>query len=778
MNKWMTGTVLALALWAGGEPVQAEPIDMKNRQLIVGSDYVVEQTYDREAQKNVYHFVNEETGAHVRAPLDSTYDISIIAYGEDVLIERSRSVERFNLSTGESTQIASPQFYQAILDTDAERGRILLKMNLQEGVVIDLNGNVLHRFTGEAATFLSNGDVLVTSGEKTVILDATTFTEKDAFPMKDRVASLYSFKDEGVVLVRTEEGLYFYDDETRTLTYEAFAHEYHIDGVYMYDGKMYLINRMKLTTYDRNSRVLTTEPLEYSRNSSLWLKATSRGLLIEDTLYSGEDVYDFPKSISLSVPKTTKNWYTHTAYTPQLVVTTIGGQVLRPALNETLVDVPTNVTVRDDLRITEPGKVALTFTTAGLTFPWTQTFYDRVPLTVEASGTLTEITGKTAPNASVWVAYRQFDETQYRGTSVQADAEGVYRLKLGTTLWAGGKITVSHSSNTSLAEKVEVTTTEREAFDNGVALVSLSRYNGAVFKTAPGETVEIMYNDPYMRTGATAVADASGIVRFKKEFPINGRVYYKLGRDTDESYRMETVKEEYGLPTIDVTDVLLMKTNAVFSLKKDAGVSVRFLVDGQVVTAKQLSSTRYQLPVKPGATVTIRATNRTRTHDETVVLPTTLLSQLKINNEISSWTGIFLPNSAVTLTGPNGVTKATASATGRVTLRFPRFTTGQTVTLLSKDGIFRHQQKMAVTEGITPSITVGVITSTSRSVSAKANISYGTLTVSRGTTVLATRNVAATSSSLAIAPQRKGTKLTVKLVTPRGKVATKTVYVK
>ncbi|RHB49646.1 hypothetical protein DW881_07600 [Exiguobacterium sp. AM39-5BH] len=241
---------------------------------------------------------------------------------------------------------------------------------------------------------------------------------------------------------------------------------------------------------------------------------------------------------------------------------------------------------------------------------------------------------------------------------------------------------------------------------------------------------------------------------------------------------METVKEEYGLPTIDVTDVLLMKTNAVFSLKKDAGVSVRFLVDGQVVTAKQLSSTRYQLPVKPGATVTIRATNRTRTRDETVVLPATLLSQLKINNEISSWTGIFLPNSAVTLTGPNGVTKATASATGRVTLRFPRFTTGQTVTLLSKDGIFRHQQKMAVTEGITPSITVGVITSTSRSVSAKANISYGTLTVSRGTTVLATRNVAATSSSLAIAPQRKGTKLTVKLVTPRGKVATKTVYVK
>lgn len=778
MNKWMTGVVFALALWTGGTSAEAAPIDMKNRELIKGSDYVLERSYDQTTQKNVYHFVNDETGARVLAPLDSTYDISVVAYGDDVLIERSRSVERVNLATGESTQITSPQFYQAIVDTDVVRGRILLKMNLQEGVVIDLDGNVLHQFTGESSTFLDNGDLLVSGGMKTTILDASTFTEKDAFSMKDRVASLYSFKDEGVVLVRTEEGLYFYDDKSRTLTYEAFANEYHIDGVYMYDGKMYLINRMKLTTYDRTSRVLATEPLEYSRNSSLWLKATSRGLLIEDTLYSGEDVYDFPKAISLSVPKTTKNWYTHTPYTPEFVIKTVGGGVLRPRLSEALVDVPANVTVGDAINVTSPGKVALTFKAAGLTFPWTQTFYDQVPLTVESKGVLTEIKGTAAPNVYVWVAYRQFDETSYRGTSVQADSNGVFRYSLGAPLWTGGTVTVSHSSDTSLSEKIEVTTTEREAFDNGVTLVSLSRYNGAVFKTTPGETIEIMYNDPYMRTGATAVADASGIARFTNEFPKNGRVYYKKARDVDETYKMETVKDDYGLPTIDVTDVLLMKTNAVFSVKKDAGASLRFLVDGQVVTAKQLSPTRYQLPVKPGATVTVRATNRTRTHDETVVLPATVLSQLKINNEISSWTGIFLPNSAVTLTSPNGVVKATASSTGRVTLRFPRFTTGQAVTLLSQDGKFRHQQKMTVTEGVAPSITVGAITSTSRTVSVKANVNYGTFTVSRGTTVLATRNVTTTSSSLTIAPQRKGTKLTVKLVTPRGKTTTRTVYVK
>ncbi|WP_157964172.1 hypothetical protein [Exiguobacterium sp. TNDT2] len=778
MNKWMTGTVLALAVWAGGESAQAAPIDMKNRALIKGSDYVIEESYDQTTQKSVYHFVNDETGARVLAPLDSTYDVSIIAYGEDVLIERSRSVERVNLTTGESTQITSPQFYQAIVDTDVARGRILLKMNLHEGVVIDLDGNVLHRFTGESSTFLDNGDVLVSGGEKTTILDAVTFVEKDSFAMKSRLARLYSFKEEGTVLVRTEEGLYFYDDKARTLTYEAFASEYHIDGVYMYDGKMYLINRMKLTTYDRASRALTTEPLEYSRNGWLSVAATSRGLLVGDRLYGGEDVYEFPKSISLNVSKTTKNWYTNIPYTPELVINTLGGEILRPHVSETLLDVPANVKINDGFEITSPGKVALTFTTAGLTFPWTQTFYDYVPITVESSGTLTEITGKTAPNVTVWVAYRQFNETKFIGASVQADAQGVFRHELGTTLFAGGMITVSHSTDTSLAEKVEITTTEREAFDNGVTLVSLSRYNGAVFKTTPGEVVEITYNDPYMLTGATAVADASGIARFTNEFPKGGRVYYKKARDVEEAYKLETVKEDYGLPTVDVTDVLLMKTNAVFTVKKEASASLRFLVNGQAVTVKQLSPTRYQLPVKPGATVTVRATNRTRTQDETIVLPATVLSQLKINNEISSWTGIFLPNSAVTLTSPNGVVKATASSTGRVTLRFPRFTTGQAVTLLSQDGRFRHQQKMAVTEGIAPSITVGALTSTSRSVSVKANVNYGTITVSRGTTVLATRNVTTTSSSLAIAPQRKGTKLTVKLVTPRGKTTTKTVYVK
>lgn len=778
MDRWMTGAMLAVAVWTMTESAQAAPTDMKNRELIKGSDYFIEQSYDQTAQKNVYYFVNDDTGVRVLAPLDHTYDVSLVAYGDDVLIERSRSIERVDLPTGESTQIAFSEFYQAIFDTDTTRGRILLKTNLQEGVVVDLDGTVLHRFTGEAAAFLSTGDVIVSSGEKTSILDAVTFKEKDVFSMKDRVASLYSFKNEGVVLVRTEEGLYFYDDKARTLTYEAFANDYHIDGAYMYDGRMYLINRMKLTTYDRSSGVLVTEPLEYSRNGWLSIAATSRGLFLGGQLYGGEDVYDFPKTISLNVPKTTKNWYTQTNYKPELVVTTIGGDVLRPRLSEILLDVPSNVTADDSLKITTPGKVALTFTTAGLTFPWTQTFYDYVPITVESSGTLTEIQGTTAPNASVWVAYRQFNETKYRGESVQADGEGVYRLKLGTTLWAGGTITVSHSTDTSLAEKVEVTTTEREPFDNGVTLVSLSRYNGAVFKTTPGETVEITYNDPYMLTGETAVADASGIARFTNEFPKGAHVYYKQARDVEEAYRMETVKDDYGLPTIDVTDVLLMKTNAVFSVKKDASATLRFLVDGQAVTVKQLSPTRYQLPVKPGATVTVRATNRTRTHDETVVLPATVLSQLKINNEISSWTGIFLPNSAVTLTGPNGVVKAMASSSGRVTLRFPRFTTGQAVTLLSQDGKFRHQQKMTVTEGIAPTITVGSITSTSRTVTVKANVNYGTLTVSRGTTVLATRNVTTTSSSLTIAPQRKGTKLTVKLVTPRGKVTTRTVEVK
>lgn len=778
MDKWMTGVVLALAVWTSGLSAEAAPIDMKNRELIVGSDYFLERSYDQATQKNVYHFVNDETGARVLAPIDSTYDISVVAFGDDVLIERSRSIDRVNLTTGESTQITSPHFYQAIVDTDVARGRILLKMNLQESVVIDLDGNVLHRFTGESSTFLDNGDVLVSGGMKTTILDASTFTEKDTFSMKDRVASIYPFKEEDVVLVRTEEGLYFYDDKKRTLTYEPFAHEYHIDGVYMYDGKMYLINRMKLTTYDRTSRVLTTEPLEYSRSGWFSIAATSRGLFLGDKLYGGEDVYEFPKAISLSVPKTTKNWYTNTDYTPQLVVTTIGGNVVRPRLSETLLSVPANVTASNSLNVTAPGKVTLSFTTAGLTFPWTQTFYDYVPITVESAGTLTEIKGKTAPNVAVWVAYRQFNETQFRGTSVQADAEGVYRLKLGTTLYGGGLITVSHSTDTSLAEKIEVTTTEREAFDNGVTLVSLSRYNGAVFKTTPGETVEITYNDPYMLTGATAVADASGIARFTNEFPKNGRVYYKLARDVEEAYKLETVKEDYGLPTVDVTDVLLMKTNAVFSVKKDASTTLRFLVDGQSVTAKQLSPTRYQLPVKPGATVTVRGTNQARVQDKAIVLPETVLSQLRINNEISSWTGIFLPNSAVTLTSPNGVVKATASSTGRVTLRFPRFTTGQEVTLLSQEGMFRHQQKMTVTEGVTPTITVGALTNASRSVAVKANVNYGTITVLRGTTVLATHTVTATNSTVAISPQSKGTKLTVRLVTPRGKTVSRTVDVK
>ena len=221
-----------------------------------------------------------------------------------------------------------------------------------------------------------------------------------------------------------------------------------------------------------------------------------------------------------------------------------------------------------------------------------------------------------------------------------------------------------------------------------------------------------------------------------------------------------------------------MKTNAVFTVKRETTSPLRFYVDGQLVTSKALSATRHQFPVKPGATVKVVNTSQGRAYEQEVTLPKTTLSVLTVNDEIDTWTGIFLPNSTVTLTGPSGVTTAKASSTGRVTLKFPRFTKGQSVTLLSRDGRLRHQQKMTVTEGVAPKLTIGALTSASQSVSVTANVNYGTLTVMRGTTVLATRNVTTKTTAVTIPAQRKGTKLTVKLVTPRGKTTTQQIEVK
>ncbi|EPE61419.1 hypothetical protein L479_02182 [Exiguobacterium sp. S17] len=381
------------------------------------------------------------------------------------------------------------------------------------------------------------------------------------------------------------------------------------------------------------------------------------------------------------------------------------------------------------------------------------------------------VTLKTTPNASVDVLIRS--GKYYEVLNEQADEDGLVSIKEFNTMPVDIGTKVYYKLKEAPASAFRLTTVETRVEP---PVFSWTRtplmYDKSINITSDiNQAYRIYRNGTHVATTRT--------MPYTFETPLKeGEVILVTRSSGYATYELTKTVRAFT-PTLSVTDTLMTKTEATLTIKKTSTATVRFYVNDKLVTAKRLSTTRYTVPAKPGDVIRVRAAVGSKSRDVSVNLPKTSLSTLSINDEKSLWVGYVIPNSTVTLkNGSKVLATAKASGTGRVTLRFTRQPVNATLSLTSQGGLFRHVQASKVTVGPTPTLMTTIPSSASKTLKATSNVAYGTLTLTRGSTVLAKKTVTATSTTLSFAPQKKGTKLTLRLVTPQGRSVTKTIYVR
>ncbi|WP_215115030.1 hypothetical protein [Exiguobacterium sp. s70] len=381
------------------------------------------------------------------------------------------------------------------------------------------------------------------------------------------------------------------------------------------------------------------------------------------------------------------------------------------------------------------------------------------------------VTLKTTPHAAVDVLIRS--GKYYEISNEQADEEGLISIKEFDTMPVDIGTKVYFKLKEAPASAFRLTTVETRVEPPVFTWTRTPlMYDKSINVTSSTDQAYRIYrNGTHVATTRT--------MPYTFETPLKeGEVILVTRSSGDATYELTKTVRAFT-PTLSVTDTLMTKTQATLSIKKTSTATVRFYVNDKLVSAKRLSTTRYTIPAKPGDRVRVKASVGSKSRDVSLELPKTSLSTLSINDEKSLWVGYMIPNSTVTLkNGSKVLATAKASSTGRVTLRFTRQPVNATLSLTSQSGTFRHVQTAKVTTGPTPTLVTTIPSSASKTLKATSNVAYGTLTLTRGSTVIAKKTVTATSTTLSFTPQKKGTKLTLRLVTPKGRSVTKTIYVR
>ncbi|TCI20502.1 hypothetical protein [Exiguobacterium sp. SL-9] len=381
------------------------------------------------------------------------------------------------------------------------------------------------------------------------------------------------------------------------------------------------------------------------------------------------------------------------------------------------------------------------------------------------------VTLKTTPNATVDVLIRS--GKYYEISNEQADEDGLISIKEFSTIPIdiGTKVYFKLKEAPASAFRLTTVDTRVEPPVFSWTRTPLMYDKSINITSSTNQAYRIYRNGTHVAT--------TRVMPYTFDTPLKeGDVILVTRSSGDATYELTKTVQAFT-PTLSVTDTLVTKTQATLSIKKTSTATVRFYVNDKLVSAKRLSTTRYTVPAKPGDRVRVKASVGSKSREVSLSLPKTSLSTLSINDEKSLWVGYMIPNSTVTLkNGSKVLATGKSSSTGRVTLRFTRQPVNATLSLTSQSGTFRHTQTVKVTTGPTPTLVTTIPSSASKTLKATSNVSYGTLTLTRGSTVLAKKTVTATSSTLSFAPQKKGTKLTLRLVTPQGRSVTKTIYVR
>ncbi len=229
-----------------------------------------------------------------------------------------------------------------------------------------------------------------------------------------------------------------------------------------------------------------------------------------------------------------------------------------------------------------------------------------------------------------------------------------------------------------------------------------------------------------------------------------------------------------------VKDVLLTSSSATFTLAHDPNTDIYFTTSsGTSFYSRVVGTNRYHIPAKPGTTVVIHSAYGSKKKTLTYKLPSATIPSVTLTDEQTKRVGKTLPNATVTLKNGSKVIATTKSnASGSYTLTFSRPRAGTKLYFEAKSGIHRDAKSVVVKSGIRPTISTGTIRSTTKSVAVRTNVPYGTVYVYKGGKIIAKKSIGSTTTNVYIGLQRRGTKLTFKVVTPANRTnqTTKSVY--
>ncbi len=507
-----------------------------------------------------------------------------------------------------------------------------------------------------------------------------------------------------------------------------------------------------------------TSPLQSNRVTSVTYHMTYKGLRFTDTLY-------VKREGAVTVQQYGMEGEVIGETTPRASVTVEAISNGQPVTYTGRADAGGRFHIQTDRLVKGTPLVISSVDSTTAAYKKRFTVTDGIPLdmniTVVGDNAETGVAFKTVPNGKISLFVKERYHSYYE--TVQADASGIFRvtdsvdpLTKGVQFYYrpfGGP--VSSEKVLTIFERAEPEFTLRKTPTAGDLSIGVNTTTRLV-------TTSYYVNDKLLGTGGSLL---------HLETPLKpGDVVRVVMRAGDRTKTIEHQVAAIGPTILEVTDVAMTATHTVVNVRRDTRAELQFFINGKLTTATPVSTTRFTIPARPGDIVLVRLVRNGQKLDTRLALPQVTFSNIRLHDEQTTWVGMVLPNSNVTLqNGTRQIASGKSSSTGRVVMSLAPQPLNAKITLVSTRGVYRFVQTVNVKAGLTPVMTVAAPTSTARTVTVNSNVDYGTVTIHRGTTLLATKTVTSKSTPVAIAAQKAGTRLTIKLTTPKGR--TQTVYV-
>lgn len=391
---------------------------------------------------------------------------------------------------------------------------------------------------------------------------------------------------------------------------------------------------------------------------------------------------------------------------------------------------------------------------------------EKSPATVLTNTGMEGVTIKTTPNARIEVR-QLFSRTDFDVHEVQADASGIARLT-----------TFNRDKSPFYTVFYRIVDTNSPYY---LIHVSTDYPMPDVKWTKPPKTgdtaITVYYNgtlDPMLgvyKNGWSAAAKrlvpGTNVITLKEPLLEGQTIKIVASFRPELSQTFEQKVTSDAPKTLTVKDVLVTSSTSTFTILKDTPAFLNFIVDGKPISYSTVGKDRYRISVKPGTSVVIESSIGSKKKRTTHKVPTATFTSFAPTDEVNVWSGKTLPNATVTVkAGTKIVATTKASSTGTFQLKFARQRMDTKLSFEAKAGINREAKSATVKAGVRPTVTIGTIRAASKVIGVRTNVPYGTVYVYNGKTLVAKKTIVSTTTNVSIKPQKKNTKLTIKVVTP------------